>query len=1126
MIKAETPGWSASSRFGAVMRLLDLHPATLAVWLARKAGEAYRDGNFFPNLSADTDIDFSTQDQRRKLAQGLTRACRRVMNNFAPPPDGAHFIHMEPCLFHAGLPLCHCGTFSEAVRWVERHAGLASPDEADAGELLREQALRFPWLGNVPILKKALAGPAGAMICETALRVVFEQDYGAINPCLGEALAVAFAHVRPEQLRRSARPPFLRLGADLASFEIIGPRQERGVASGSGIVWRINDVSERVGFQEELVFPVPAAAAQVRVELRGLADGRALQREFVLDCAAREMPLLLFERESRRERVLDAGATVTVRAGDYIVVHPSDAQLEGGELLTPWPDGAHATSALALRPGQEARLIGKKETVFQPAQAPFLDLTGTSVRTDDLQRIHYGWRALPEVWCPGDADVDGWTLRVSAGDAEQSWALSADGEAGRLRPFTARGSEAFLNALRPGLHRLRISVSRAGRRAELEETLWYWSGLAGWREGEHFELVTTPANLRRDLSAGFAFEPNAIRHRSDGNREHVLTFFLGDELPRFRWTRAGLFLEALERRAGVAIQPKAYPIPHTFSAAADSIRHLRIWLVPPDDAELLANGKFVEQFGRRTGRSFVELSLATLSTHHAQGRIALRRHGVETIIAHFTRPLVPRIVSAQSCADYLTLLCKFEEPVEWVRPRVRELISGALHACEGARFDGSGHAIFSCEGLPAIECANIAPDPLTAEATLFRVSLDVPRRAWPAGVWMIELDVRRDEASGWQPLLDTMGGCLCVVHGEPPETAPTEFRTSALWWAFGQAWHGKHLPEEMPRADGSADALCALLDELTALLARGFNEHAWARLRILESLHSRLGREAARLLGKDDAALAARLLECAARETNPKRSLFTAIPELLAVRAENYRELPPMNPLLESLRWCGELTAQARVADSLQPPLGELIDQVVRGRQTGLFRVLQNFRRQPDGGAIDFARFDVARYWQSVIGAITDADREHAASLDFLPEESLGREHALCALAKWWRRRERGEGGAGLAEAHTVFYRAGEFGKWLNQRLGTHWFEPWLHLDFDEDALTVEACRFMSVFALACRAAAAGHLPFSEVLDWLYERHHAAPIGKTFTTLVALGPELFGYHLMLWELIFRTPPHD
>ena len=65
-----------------------------------------------------------------------------------------------------------------------------------------------------------------------------------------------------------------------------------------------------------------------------------------------------------------------------------------------------------------------------------------------------------------------------------------------------------------------------GRRPELDETLWFWNALASLREGEFFELSTSPQNVTREHSAGFAFEPSAIRHRSDGARQHVLGFFV------------------------------------------------------------------------------------------------------------------------------------------------------------------------------------------------------------------------------------------------------------------------------------------------------------------------------------------------------------------------------------------------------------------------------------------------------------------------------------------------------------------------------------------------------------------------------------------------------------------------
>jgi hypothetical protein len=39
-VVALLPAWRAQPRFGAILRLIEMYPATTAVWLARKAGEA------------------------------------------------------------------------------------------------------------------------------------------------------------------------------------------------------------------------------------------------------------------------------------------------------------------------------------------------------------------------------------------------------------------------------------------------------------------------------------------------------------------------------------------------------------------------------------------------------------------------------------------------------------------------------------------------------------------------------------------------------------------------------------------------------------------------------------------------------------------------------------------------------------------------------------------------------------------------------------------------------------------------------------------------------------------------------------------------------------------------------
>jgi hypothetical protein len=62
--------------------------------------------------------------------------------------------------------------------------------------------------------------------------------------------------------------------------------------------------------------------------------------------------------------------------------------------------------------------------------------------------------------------------------------------------------------------------------------------------------------------------------------------------------------------------------------------------------------------------------------------------------------------------------------------------------------------------------------------------------------------------------------------------------------------------------------------------------------------------------------------------------------------------------------------------------------------------------------------------------------------------------------------------------------------------------------------------------ALAARASAAGWLRYGDFLSWQSNRFGYENSIKASTTLIVMSPELFGFYLLLWELLIRTEPHD
>lgn len=193
----------------------------------------------------------------------------------------------------------------------------------------------------------------------------------------------------------------------------MGPRQEASLLAGQSIVWVVAGVPHRRGREEEFSFRV-GDEARVEIELRGLSGGLTCRRVFDLDWANRPVPCLVFDTELRREKRIETPGTVTVRSGNYWVVHSTQCSLSESESRYDWPDGRCAISQMLLRPGREVVLEGASQPMrFQAALTPFLEPAGEVVRTDDGQSIYFGWSRLPEVWCPaGTGELSRWVLNL------------------------------------------------------------------------------------------------------------------------------------------------------------------------------------------------------------------------------------------------------------------------------------------------------------------------------------------------------------------------------------------------------------------------------------------------------------------------------------------------------------------------------------------------------------------------------------------------------------------------------------------------------------------------------------------------------------------------------------------
>lgn len=1130
-----------NERFDKLISLLKRHPAVMTVWLTRIAGEAY-DGNFWENFTRLVGVDINTP-ARPEFVRTFRQCCFLAGMTTLDPPQLGAFIYMERMLFQAGLPLCHVGNFARSMRWVEQQYSLPDPDAPDAGHDLRAMMARSPYLANIPILRKALAGPAGPLICEVALRVALDAEPLEINPALAHAIAETFEDVGHGTAERPCAP-FLRLAGDFSSLEVVCPRQPASLVGPTGLLWVVGGTPQRVGANDETVFPV-SSQGHVTVELRGLAGGHNLRREFDLGWSELKPPFLAFDSASRCWHRVEEGEIIAMRSGQYWVLHAVESQFDAATRRWDWPDGQSSLSEITLRPGQEIRLAANEGSfVFKAAQVPFFAPNGKTVCTDELERLHYGWSNLPEVWCPVEDDAGAssdWKLHVHFGDQERVVPLTNGERSGNMIRYQPDASE-LLTMLTPGLHFIQLSISKGSRRPQCKEIFNLWVGLHEYREGVGFDCDALALNIRWEDCLGLPWDGRTLKHSDDNRRQHVLAFEVGEEIVTFRFSRSGTFLESFEKRAGHAIHPEAYRLGDSFSASIQSQRLLRIWHIPADDYKILVNGITVQEVSRASGRLFCDLSLADLSTRFPNGgEIVIGLHGNSIRIARFTQPLVPRFADSQSDENYESLVFKFPDEVSWVRPKIRDLVHGRVVAFEGQRFSSSGHATFTCEGLPKLECANVSAD-IDAASALYRVSLDVPREGWPEGsIWLMELEIRRDESSAWQLLSDELGGGFPIVLAIPSTTAPVGLKAMAYWWAFSHGLSGGLIPNTISVTLEIESSLCELLSEVSSLLSRGYNDKAWQRLKGLERLFFELGRATARRL-EHCPVMARDLIQAAGRESisNPARSLFVVIPELLTLSGEAYAGMPDTDGLRDSLRWCARTCSHSRVAEGFMDAMEQVITNPT-GTLPGIFGVLRNFANSAivmqtattGQLPVDLKKFDFKRYRSQIVGTVGEKDVEQGGWIEPHPYDRLCRNHTLRAMHAL-RQRRQSEAGHSANQANAVLANAAELRSWLQTRLGgqasfvsqSTWMSPWLDVDFADDALATNLNCYASMAALAARASAAGWMRYTDFLLWQTNHFGLEKSMKATTTLVAMSPELFGFYLLLWELLIRTQPHD
>ncbi len=1117
-----------------INRLSD-YPAAGALWLAAMSAKAYRDGNFWDNFASDTGYAYPAHGPcRMSLRTNFRHTCRAVMSRFTAPLLDSHFHYVE-FLFHAGLPLCHVPAFAEAVRRVERREGLPDVSDAEAGEWLRDRVLdQIPQ--GLETLRKSLVGAAGPTVCEAALRFLHDEGQATVSQALENELERVFGRsdAGGRELRRSARPPFLRLGKDGTSLEICGPAQQPVLFTASGVRWLVEGRVHRVAFGEEMSCAVDADTS-VEVQLTGLASGAAPMWKFDLAWPPQGGGFWLFDGVSHRQRhIATQGNQVEVQGGEYWLVHSTDHAVSGVADSLFWEDGLRVSSRVRVKPHPQVDLhneAGELVVTLQAKAAPLIEWEGSGIITDDSERLLRGSEARLAVWLPRGTEDLGWVLRLECeGEAWEQPLACSEELVGAFVRATSSPADEWLSMLAAGLWLVRASLKRRGHTETTSEAL-VWQGLGQRTLAGDWTLSALPTNFLKQDSSGFQITAQELRHVSDDRRLHRLAFKIEGATRSFAWAQDGVFLESYERRPGERSWPTTRRLGESFVADIVSVKWLRVWRQPLGAWRVTLGEQTVVAVDAFAPRTFVDISLANLATRFPMGgQLVWHDEHRDVIVARFSRPLSAQQLTLAGDSSMRTLDAHLGEMPSELRLLVRELITGSLVELPTVTTPAGLITWVADSGEPQAAVK-------LSQATIGggQLHVELCRDGWPTGLWVAEVELRRDASSTWEPLCSAHGKHLPLVIVQPPTTPPRTYREKAFWEFFGR---GFNVPPPIAGLATDPTQLAVMLTEVPKLLARPYHAKEQDYVVSLDSLHWWLIEQAEWLLDQGDGsaeALGDALIDAASSEPDDtaRRGLLVSMPHLLALPGKAYASLPPITPQRRALQWIGHLCGYESSAQFFKAAIEPWQVGAVT-RLPDVFNVLQrfsNFRQVLNGitGNLELSGFKLTDYFEKTIGPWAGAvhDGEELDEMDV-----LGKRHAHRVLASARDRLIRHTQVSGMTKAQPLLQSAEFFRAELRQAIeggstfipGNTTTPPWLRCELDDVPALASLNSFCSLLALAMRAKGVGRLSLRPLVTKIITRHGIGSYRSAVRVVHEVAPELLGYYLMLWELVLRTQP--
>lgn len=739
---------------------------------------------------------------RADISRAFEEASQRI--GLVPIPSdeetqGDRFL--RPILFQAGiLPRWSSHLASAIRRHLEHNPTPDLENEDQLARLAGDLAALVP--DAVRRLPRTLRSPMGPLVCRLVVAAHTAKDFGLLPPHLQEPVRSSFQQVRVE----TSRGPYLRLDEGGQRLVLILPAQSARLASAASY-WDLNGRHFRARREQELsVMELGEAETEIEIRLCRLNDGFRDQTYRVDLGPGAGDGFLVFRFPDCRQLAVSEQGPISLAPGSYGIV--ADSRVQGGDedLFKPFGDsGSSRFARIEIRPGAKpvdikgirgnrqiiARII--PEFMLQRSGGDRVgSAAGESIYFGETLDLHAyvpqpitalvsgGWSIEFRIRCLTDKLIVK-TVTDSSGGMESGCFRSFDLTRPLLKPF--------LEILSPGIHEIEIEAEGASR--AFSKRFWYWKGLAYVSQVEGYVCSLPPANLELSMCSGVEMVPRGLRVPSGFIGGEMRLHVRGYQRTPPEIPRPGLWLvlhdrvtqtsSPLKMAEYLEVTPSGYQqvvvtsgdhLPWTISCGSAVLGRLE-----PDQPRLhLEMGGLAAQFGStgiviasREGYSSVELF------RYATASVARDLRLSEE--APFPESVLSFVVGGSEISELgIEAIPITGEPSTLPTMQSLRLTSGTVPVS------------FWPEGVASWE--------VQPECGSWRVRLRMQAPALPAGAHWLVLHCRRSDKSPWRPLrvADRYG----LSEGRIIVDGPSTVSDERPWTRLVESVRGAHLNRSQP----------------------------------------------------------------------------------------------------------------------------------------------------------------------------------------------------------------------------------------------------------------------------------------------------------------------------------------